>query len=203
MIDYRQYRNDYIDDDDEIENYRLHSLPRPELILPQVQRTDTSTDSSAINYTNIIPKSILKTGSNITPPPLSLSSTAYLQIQDSRSSSKNDESPRTSVKVNTDQSIPIDYPIHIVEKRIPIQPILSSTNPILSKHRMRFANVSQLNDVEWEVPREFQPIPSNHERSPSTIIDPKTRISWQRELNIGQSHYLSNDDITQQQAFEY
>ena len=44
IIDFRQYQDDYIDDDDEIENFRFQSLRRPEIILPQVQRIDTSTE---------------------------------------------------------------------------------------------------------------------------------------------------------------
>ncbi|CAF0982574.1 unnamed protein product [Didymodactylos carnosus] len=68
-------------------------------------------------------------------------------------------SPRTSVKVNTDESIAdkfirIDYsvPVPTYEKRLPIESKLSG------RYRMRYASVSQLNDVEWEVPREFQTI---------------------------------------------
>lgn len=190
IIDYRPYRNDFIDDDDEIENYRLQSLPRPELILPEIQRTDTSTESFSINYPNTTPKSILKSSTNLSPSP-GFSSTSYLQIQDSRPSSKTDESPRTSVKINTDQSIPINYPINVMQK------------PLLSRQDMKFANINQLNDIEWEVPREFRTIHSNREQTPPTTVDPKTRISWQNKMNISQSQNLTNNDITQQQAFEY
>jgi hypothetical protein len=202
IIDFRQYQNDYIDDDDEIENYRLQSFRRPEIIIPKVQRIDTSTEFYGINYTNTMPKSILKSGINTTPP-VDLHSTPYLQLEHSRTSSKNDESPRTSVKINTDQPLSTNYPISAIEKRIPIEPILSPTLPLSSKHRMKFANVSQLNDIEWEVPSEFEPFRSNYERTPPTIIDSRTHISWQSEMNISQPNYLLNSDITQQQAFEY
>jgi hypothetical protein len=178
-----------------MENYRLQSLRRPEIIVPKVQRIDTSTEYYSNNYTNIVPKSILKSGTSTTPP-ISLPSTPYFQIQQSRPSSKDDEPFRTSVKINTDQSIPLNYPINTIEKRISIE-------PILFQHRIKFANVSQLNDIEWEVPREFQTIHSNHERTPPAIIGSKIHKFWQHEMNINQSHYLSNNDITQQQAFEY
>jgi hypothetical protein len=109
-----------------------------------------------------------------------------LQTQHSLTSSNYDESPRTSVKNNTIQSVPIE-------------PILSSLSSI---HRMRFASVSQLNDIEWEVPREFQKLGQNNnifhsdrQRTPSASIDSR----WQHI----QPHYLSKDDITQQQALEY
>jgi hypothetical protein len=80
----------------------------------------------------------------------------YYQTQRSRTSSKFDESSRASVKINTDESIPIDYPTNAIEKTIPIEsPIsINISKPI----RMRFASVSQLNEVEWEVPREFQTV---------------------------------------------
>jgi hypothetical protein len=80
----------------------------------------------------------------------------YYQTQRSRTSSKFDESSRASVKINTDESIPIDYPTNAIEKTIPIESPISIhvSKPI----RMRFASVSQLNEVEWEVPREFQTV---------------------------------------------
>jgi hypothetical protein len=75
---------------------------------------------------------------------------------------------------------------------------------------MQFASVNQLNDIEWEVPREFpnvvrdnQIFNSNRQRIPSIIVDPKIHTPWQREMNITESHSLWKGDITQQQAFEY
>ncbi len=172
IIDFRSC----INDDDEIENFRFQSLRRPEIILPQARRIDTSTES--YGYSNMIPKSILKSGTGSTPSLDLLSTTPYLQQQHSITSSNFDESPR----IHTDQSIPTS---------------------LSSKHRMRFANLSQLNDIDWEVPREFQSIGqnnqifhSNHQRTSSSIID----TIWQQQI---QPRYLSKDDITQQQAFEY
>lgn len=149
----------------------------------------------------MVRKSILKSGPSTTPPPVDLPSIPFFQTQYNHP----DDSPRTSVKINTDQSIPFHYPTMAIEKRIPIEPIFSATIPLSSKHRMRFANVQQLNDIEWEVPREFQTtFYSNHERRSSTMTDSKTtHTSWLREMNFSQTHYSSNDDITQQQAFEY
>jgi hypothetical protein len=169
FIDFHQYRDDY--DDDEIEKYRFQSFRRPEIILP---RLDTSTEYYGTQYTNIIPKSILKTVTSTTSP-VNLSSTPYLQLDHSRT----DESPRTSFTK---------------ERRIPIEPILSSTS------RMNFAYVNHLNDIEWEIPREFQTI---FQRNPPLIIDSKIPISWPYETNTNQTHYSWQGDITQQQAFEY
>lgn len=81
----------------------------------------------------------------------------------SRTSSKFDESPRTSVKINTDESIPIDYPASAIEKFIPNRSISSSNIPIqisssISLKPMRFASVSHLNEIEWEVPGEFRTV---------------------------------------------
>ena len=125
-----------------------------------------------------------------------------MQVNRSRTPSKDDdELPRTSVKVNTDQSIPIDYPINMLEKIIPTESLLS---PISSKSRMKYANVTELNDIEWEVPGEFRTIfQTNDERTPPTILDSRLPRTWQREANFSQSDYLWKDDITQQQAFEY
>jgi len=201
IIDFRQYRENYVDDDDEIENYRLQSLRRPEIIFPQVKRLDTSTEFYSNNYINIIPKSILKSGTSITPPPLDLHSI----LPHSFISSKYDESPRTSIKINTDHSLSMDYPISAIERRIPIEPILLPTIPLSYKYRMKFANIKQLNDIEWEVPGEFRNVLQNNQifHSPSSTIDSTTYISWQHEMNINQTHYLPKDDITQQQALEY
>jgi hypothetical protein len=137
-----------------------------------MKRTDTSTDTFAGNYSTLVPKSILK-GSLSTTPPIDTFPTTYSQIHHSRTSSKYDESPRTSVKINTDESIAIDYPTNAMEKMIPNQSIVSSNIPMtlsssLSSNRMRFASVSQLNDIEWEVPSEFQTIiyNSTNDRQP-------------------------------------
>jgi hypothetical protein len=166
IIDFRQYRNEYDDDDrfrdddDELENFQFHSLRRPDLIHTHIQRTDTSTESFAGNYSTLVPKSILKGSTSTTPPP-DLLSTPYSQTQRSRTPSKFDESPRISVKINTDESIPIDYPTSAIEKIIPNDSIISINLPSSlpsTLNRMRFASVSQLNEVEWEVPSEFQTI---------------------------------------------
>jgi hypothetical protein len=70
---------------------------------------------------------------------------------------------------------------------------------------MKFANIKELNDIEWEVPGEFRNVLQNNQifHSPSSTIDSTTYISWQHEMNINQTHYLPKDDITQQQALEY
>jgi hypothetical protein len=130
------------------------------VIRSHIQRTDTSTESFAGNYPIPVPKSILK-GSTGTTPPIDLFPTLYSQTQHSRTSSKFDESPRISVKINTDESILIDYPTSAIEKTIPNESIISSNVPTSlssSTNRMRFASVSQLNEIEWEVPSEFQTI---------------------------------------------
>ena len=136
-----------------------------------------------------MPKSILKTG---TTPPID----SYIQTQRSRTPSKYDDSPRTSVKINPDRSYTFDYPTNFIEKRISI--------PLSYNHQMKFANINQLNDIEWEVPREFQRYYSHYPRTPPFIIDSKRPKSWQHEINFNQSNdYLSKNYITQQQAFEY
>jgi hypothetical protein len=180
VIDFPQY-------DDEIEKYRFQSLRRPDIILPQVKRLDTSTESYDMQYTNVIPKSILKTITSTTSP----IDNRYLQLDHSQTSSKIDESPRTSIKMNTDQSF-------LIERRIPMQPILSSTIPSISKFRMNFADINQLNDVQWEVPGEFRTI---FQRNSPSIIDSKIPLSsWSHQSNTNQTQ---QGDITQQQAFEY
>jgi hypothetical protein len=129
-----------------------------------MKRTDTSTDTYTGNYSTLIPKSILKGSLSTTPPIDTYPTTSYSQIQHSRTSSKYDESPRMSVKINTDESIAMDYPTSAIERTIPNQSIISSIIPTmnlsssLTSNRMRFASVSQLNDIEWEVPSEFQTI---------------------------------------------
>jgi hypothetical protein len=159
IIDFHQYRDEY-DDDDELENFQFRSLRRPDVIHTHIQRTDTSTESFGGNYSTLVPKSILKGSTSTTPPP-DLLSIPYSQTQHSRTPSKFDESPRISVKINTDESILMDYPTSAIEKTIPSESILSTTVPSsLSStlNRMRFASVSQLNEIEWEVPREFQTV---------------------------------------------
>lgn len=164
IIDFRYYPNEYDggDDDDDLENFQIHSLRRPEVIRSHIQRIDTSTESFPGHYPLIIPKSILKGSISTTPPPIDVFPTSYSQRQHSRTSSKFDESPRISVKINTDESIPIDYPTSAIEKIIPNESIVSSNVPTsissTSTNRMRFASVSQLNEVEWEVPSEFQTV---------------------------------------------
>ncbi|CAF1177270.1 unnamed protein product [Adineta steineri] len=211
ILDVRQIQQDYIDDTNELESFQYQPLRRPDIILPQAQRLDTSTEFYGIHFANTVPKSILKTGTNTTPP-IDLSSNLYSQTHDSRTSSKYDESPYISVKINTDQSIPIDYPMSAIEKRISDELIPSPNLSLASKHRMKFASVSKLNDIEWEVPREFQNIVqdnqtfcSDRQRTSSAIVDSKSHISWQREMNITQPFPLLPDDLTQQQqqAFEY
>ncbi|CAF2817427.1 unnamed protein product [Rotaria sp. Silwood2] len=214
ITDLHQYREDYVNDDDDddnsqLENYRFQSFRRPKIILPQVHRIDTSTEFHGINYSNIVPKSILKSTTSITPPNDFLS-TPYLQTQDSPTSSNSDESLQKSIKITKHQSKPMNYSINSIETRIPIESILSPTLPFSSNYQMRFANVNQLNDIEWETPREFQTIIhenetfySNHEQTSSSIIDSKISISQRREMNRLHAHYLSKNDITQQQAFEY
>ncbi|CAF3475236.1 unnamed protein product [Rotaria sp. Silwood1] len=206
VIDFRQYRDQYEDDDDELQNFQFHSLHRPEIIHSHIQRTDTSTESFGGNNLTLVPKSILK-GSTSTTPPLDLLSTQYSQTYRSRTPSKFDESPRISVKINTDESIPIGYPTSAIEKTIPNESIIP-----ISSNRIRFASVSQLNEVEWEVPREFQTVVydltedrqpfrgvliyssnenlnnnnnnlhdneklSNRQRSQSAVVDQKTHVS--------------------------
>ncbi|CAF1017994.1 unnamed protein product [Rotaria sordida] len=200
ITDFRQYHEDYVvvddDDDDDhhqLENYRFQSLRRPEIIPSQVHRIDTSTEFYGINYSNIVPKSILKSTVSLTPPNDFLP-TQHLQIQDSSTSSNSDESLQNSI-----------------EKRISFETILPSTAPMLSNFQMRFASIKQLNDIAWEIPREFQTIThesekfhSNHERTPfSSIIDSTISISQRHEMNRLHTHYLSKSEITQQQAFEY
>ena len=220
-IDIRQYRDEY--DDNDSDDFRF---------LSPIRRTDTSTDTYPGNYSTLVPKSILK-GSSSTTPPLDTYPTTYTQIDRSRTSSKFDESPRVSVKINTDESIPMDYPTSAIEKTTPNQSILSSTVP----DRVRYASVIQLNDIEWEVPREFQTVVydltnenlnrnnnnnnnnnnnyerlSSRQRTQSASTDPRTHVSrifvpWDQEKRIVQPFYLSNNldqnDPTQQQAFEY
>lgn len=156
IIDFGQYRDDYDsndhfndDNDDELEKFQFHSLHHSDVMLAHIHRTDTSTESFGGNHLILAPKSILK-GSSSTTPPLDLPSMQHSYTHRSRTSSKFDESSRISVKINTDQSIPIDYPTSAIEKTTPNDSIALTSN------RMRFASVSQLNEVEWEVPREFQ-----------------------------------------------
>ncbi|CAF1284952.1 unnamed protein product [Adineta ricciae] len=163
VIDFQLYRDDYSNDgyfddnennnndDDVLENVPVHSFRHPEMFFSHTQRTDTSTESHPGNYSALLPRSILKGNMN-EPLSLDLLSTNYFQPERSRSSSKFDESPLTSVKVNTDEAIPIDYPISAIEKITPNESF--SSTPA----RMRFASVSQLNEIEWEIPREFQTI---------------------------------------------
>ncbi|CAF2477442.1 unnamed protein product [Rotaria sp. Silwood2] len=206
IIDFRQYRDQYEDDDhfkhhdddddDELENFQFHSLHRPELILSHIQRTDTSTESFSGNHLTLVPKSILK-GSTSTTPPLDLLSTQYPQTHRSRTSSKFDESPRISVKINTDESIPIDYRTSAIEKTIPNESIIPT-----SSNRMRFASVSQLNEVEWEVPREFQTVVYDltEDRQPfrgALIYASNENLNNNNNNNIHDDEKLSNRQRSQ------
>ena len=153
------------DYDEELENFRLQPFRRPEINLSQIQRTDTSTESFGGNYSTTMPKSILKGSTNVTPPPLNLGSKSYSPDGSDYPSPRYDHSPRVSVKINTDESILMDYPISAIEKIIPIESIFSegslspsSSLSLSSSHRMRFASVSRLNDIEWEVPSEFRTV---------------------------------------------
>ena len=201
-LDFHPYHSE-----DNLSNFRFQPLRRPELILPQVQRVDTSTESPGVNYSTIVPKSILKGSTNSTPP-LDLHST-----QPSRASSKYDESPRTFVRINPEPSIVMDASNSPMEKRV------SMTSE--SRRRMQFANVSQLNEVEWDTPRDLQRVRYNSANEtprsqpeetsfnpqgivPSTV-DQHLHISrvfvpWQRRLNADPSF---DDQLTQQKAFEY
>lgn len=200
IIDLHQYRNPYRDsdhykgDDDELENFQFQSLQRSDIPLSYIQRTDTSTESFSGNTLTFLPKSILKSSVSMTPP-IDLVSNQYPQVNRSRTSSKFDESsPRISVKINTDESIPIDYPTSAIEELIPIDSIFSTTVPtlsMLSSDRMRFASVSQLNEVEWEVPSEFHTIyDSIADRQTSRV---PVIYSSNRNLNNSNNNYDSNN----------
>lgn len=153
---------DYDENQDEIiESYRIQCLRRPEILLPRVQRLETSTASSYnTNYANIVPKSILKTGTNLSSSD-DFSLQPYLQVQrHSRTSSTNSD-------------------------------VFSSS------HQMKFANIQRLNEIEWEMPREFQRTDySNHQRIPSILRNIRTQNPWPIE-------YLTHHETTQQKAFEY
>jgi hypothetical protein len=168
IIDFPQY-------DDKIESYRLQTLQRPDIIFPQVKRSDTSTEYYGMQYSNIVPKSILKTVTSTISPVDAL----YLQFDRSRTPSKNDESPQASIKMNTDQTYSLD-------RRFPMPSILSPISPA----QMNFAYVSHLSDIQWETPGEFQTI---FQRSPPTM-------SWPHPSNANQIRY---GNMAQQQAFEY
>lgn len=165
IIDFRQYSDEYDDEeiDEDLANFQFHSLRHSEMIHSPMRRTDTSTDTSAANNPALIPKSILKGSVSATPPPIDTYPINYSQTLHSRTSSKFDESSHTSVKINTDESIPIDYPTSAIEKFIPNRSISSSNiptkiSPPISLKPMRFASVSHLNEIEWEVPGEFRTV---------------------------------------------
>ena len=118
FIDFRSYRSE----DDEIENYRLDSFPPP-----PIHRVDTSTEYHGMRYSNAVPKSILKSGLNPTPP------VDYFQL---------------------DRTEPVYPETSTAEiRRVPIETIAT---PTTSKYRMKFAYIHQLHDVNWEVPGEFR-----------------------------------------------
>lgn len=74
-VDYDIESNDYLmpqslrtyNADDQLNNFRFEPLRRPELILSQVARLDTSTESPGVHYSTVVPKSILKGSTNPTP----------------------------------------------------------------------------------------------------------------------------------------
>ncbi|CAF1321887.1 unnamed protein product [Rotaria magnacalcarata] len=206
LIDFRQYREDSDDDEnDQLENYRFQSFRRPEVIVPQVQRIDTSTEFYGMSCKNVVPKSILKSSTSITPP-IDFLSTPYLQTQRTRTLSNHEQSPQVSIKFTTHRSIPINYSANINEKR----PSIESNLPLASKSQIKFANVSALHDIKWEVPREFQTIlhdtetfDSSSERTVTTTTDSRRFTTQKNEMNISRAHYLSKDDIAQQKALEY
>ncbi|CAF1131323.1 unnamed protein product [Rotaria sp. Silwood1] len=197
ITNFQQYHNDYVNDDvdehnNQLENYRFQSVRRSEIIHPQVHRIDTSTEFYGIKYSNIVPKSILKSTTSLTPPNDFLSN-SYIQRKTSSISSNSDESLENSI-----------------EKKISNEQIFSSNLPFSTNYRMKFANVNHLNNIEWEIPREFQTIiheneicPSNHERTSSSIIESNISITQRCEMDRPHADYLSKNDITQQQAFEY
>ena len=167
IIDFRQYRDEYDDDrlkcndDDDLENFQFHPLHRTEVIFPNVQRTDTSTESYGDNHLAVVPKSILKGSVSTTTTPLDLLSTPYSQTYHSQTPSKFDESPRMSVTINIDEMMPTDCPASAAKKTTANESATSASvpTPLLSSlNRMHFASVSLLNEVEWEVPREFETV---------------------------------------------
>lgn len=168
FIDFRSYR----DEDDEMENYRLDSFPHP-----QVHRLDTSTEYYGMRYTNVIPKSILKSGLNTTPPSPIID---YLQIDHAKPTWTSEE--------------PLPELSHAVKKRIPIETIFAPPAP---KYRMKFAYINELNEIDWEMPGEFQTIfQSKNEQIPSLS-------SWQHSTDNSQLNYSWSNEMTQQKAFEY
>lgn len=220
ITDYQAYPPDYDDDDDddvsldrlneeyndELDNFQLQPFRRADTHLPHVPRIDTSTESFGGNYLNLIPKSILKSGSSTTPPPLLPPITLDL-LPGSYSPQEFDyhsTSPRTSVKINTDESIPIDYPTSAIERIIPPdsrfpRTFTSSSSsspspppaPSTQPHRMRFASVSQLNDIEWEVPSEFQTIvydlTDDHQQYRGVVL-------YNSSQNLNLNNNNNNDD---------
>ncbi|CAF0860413.1 unnamed protein product [Adineta ricciae] len=184
ILDFHSLQEDFSDEKSDFENFRFQPLRRPTLILPPTPRVDTSTECHGIQYSNTVPKSILKTPTNPSP-------------SRSRTSSKYEDSPYVSAGTNTDRST------NMIERRFPSQSNLSPALPSPPAYRMRFASVSELNDVEWEVPREFHTTIRDRPKSPTDHIDSRSRISWQRETNSSQPYSLLRNDPTQQQAFEY
>jgi hypothetical protein len=190
-IDYDLHADDYLSPkltmndvpsyevDDRSSQMQYQTGRRLELQQSHVQRVDTSTESSGVNYTSIVPKSILKGRSSATPP------FDRHSIPLSQTTSKYDDSPRTSVRINMDPTVRIDDK----ERQSIIDPFDSMT-------RMQFAHVNRLNEIPWEMPREFR-------NSSNDILS----IGVDRDLHISRlfipwTHY-SDVDRTQQQAFEY
>lgn len=213
IIDLPQYHQDYknydYDDDHHIENYRFQTFRRSDVVLPAVTRTDTSTEFYGMNYPNVVPKSILKSSTSITPPADFLSSPCVTTTQRTQSSSQTyDQSPDISVKFTTQKTIPIYYPTNVNEED---ETYIEPVRPLTSKYQMKFANVSRLNDIQWEVPREFKTIIQDNNtddsylepRRSSNMFDPRIILTHQREIKIPRPHYPTNYDTTEQKAFEY
>ena len=217
IIDFRSYRDEYdvdeanfqplatagVDDDDEVEHFRFHSLRRPEIMFSHLQRTDTSTESFGGNYSTLIPRSILKGSTSTTPPPppLDILSASYSPKQHDRSPPRYDQSPRISVKINTDESIAMDHPTYAIEMIIPTDSSTialgpSSTSSLSSTHHMRFASVSHLNDVEWEVPREFQTVVCDSTDDKQAL---RSSIAFSSNENLNYNNNNNNDKLSLRQ----
>ena len=127
--------NQPYESDDQLSHFRFQTLRRPELMLPQVLRLDTSTESPGVQYSSIVPKSILKGSTNPTP------------TSDLRSMPRSRTPSRTSVRI-------IDRP-------------------------MQFANVNRLNEIQWQIPREFPDTPPE----PSTRHVSRIFVPWKRHFD--------------------
>ena len=233
IIDYQTLPPDYDNDDDndgvssnnnndnyndESDNFHIISFRRPDVQSPQIQRTDTATEAFSGNYSTLLPKSILKSGTSMTPPlappqpPLTLDMPS--QIYSPNGFEYPPTSPRMSVKINTDESIAMDYPMSAIERIIPQNsifprtystsssspspPSLSPSPPVRTAplgYRMRFASVSQLNDVEWEVPSEFQTVVYD-------LTDDNQQYRGAFLYNSSQNFNVNNNNNNDQKSFQ-